>query len=419
MARRKSKYGSEAVKQHNGGAQYLLEQDVYEAALERMRWIYKEFDGKVQISNSGGKDSTVVIELASIAARELGYLPIRVMWLDQECEFASTVEQQRYYAYERDDIDFHWYQVPFDIENATNHQDPWLHVWGEGEEWVREKEPSRAEGGLAIHENNYGLPQEKNQFYALLSAIANQDLEDGWCLIDGMRIEESPARRMSMTSRPVYKWITWVGNDGTKKHPRYRFHPIYDWSYKDVWHFIETRGIKYCKHYDHMFQQGVPTQKMRVSNYTHETALPSLTWLQEIEPQTWEAATRRLQGINTYKHIFDDSFPKKLPYMFASWDEYCRYLIENLTDTDEQRAKFYKQYADMQRSCGHLPLDELAQWQILGVLRSDYYGTTIRNFIVNNRTNRQTGMQMAKATNRKAKSDAAANILQTTEKGDS
>ena len=44
---------------------YIIEgKNVYEAALDRIRWLFEEFDGHVSVSNSGGKDSTVCVELA-------------------------------------------------------------------------------------------------------------------------------------------------------------------------------------------------------------------------------------------------------------------------------------------------------------------------------------------------------------------
>lgn len=380
-----SKFGGEIVAKHGARTSYFMPGNVYEAALKRLRWLYTEFDGKVSISNSGGKDSTVLLELCAIVAKELGYLPIRVMWLDQECEFQATVDYQRHLMYERDDVDFRWYQIPFMLENATNHDNPWLHVWGPGEEWVREKEPN------SIHDNTYNA----QHFYSVLNAIAMQDLDKTWCLLDGMRIEESPTRRMAMTSRPVYKWATWSSNDGTKTDPRYRFHPLYDWSYRDIWKAIYDHEWRYNTHYDFLFQKGIKVQNMRVSNYHHETALPSLSHLQEIEPETWERATKRLEGISTAGHIQDDQFPTKLPYMFTSWDEYCRYLIENLSKLPEHRAQFYDQYEMMQRACRHLPLDELAQWMILSVIRNDLYGTTINNFVSTRRTSRLTEAELA------------------------
>ena len=52
--------------------------NVFDCALDRIRWVFREFNGNVIVSISGGKDSTVVMELALMVMRELketGELP--------------------------------------------------------------------------------------------------------------------------------------------------------------------------------------------------------------------------------------------------------------------------------------------------------------------------------------------------------
>lgn len=353
--------------------------DVFEAALDRIRWLFEEFDGRVMVCNSGGKDSTVVLELAAMVARERGE-KLHVQWLDQETEFEATVDYQRYIMYERDDIEFHWYQIPFLLENSSNQTNPWLKVWDpeHPEEWVREKEPG------SIQENVYG----QVYFYDVLSAINSIDW-DG-CLLDGIRIEESPARRLTCTTRPMYKWATWSVVDcapqmvADKTKHRYRFHPIYDWRYWDVWKAIHDNGWKYNAHYDHMHRYGVKTSKMRVSNYHHESALASLLFLQEIEPQTWAAATRRLAGISTYGHLGKEQYPTTLPYMFKSWNEYMVHLIENLAPP-EARPTFYNHYRRLKKACPWDSDDELSRQVLNTVIGNDLYGTHINNYIVTSR----------------------------------
>lgn len=344
------------------------DQNVFDAALERIRWIYREFDGNVYVSNSGGKDSTVILELASRVSQELGYGPINVQWLDQECEFQATVDYQRYIMNERDDIKFDWYQIPFRIFNATNHEYPWLNCWGEGEEWVREKEPN------SIHENTFGT----ERFYEILEAMSNQHGHSA--VLSGMRGEESPSRRITLLSSPMYKWITYSSGGS----PYYLFSPIFDWTYRDVWKAIHSEGWRYNEHYDAMFRHGVPPRKMRVSNYTHENALPSLKWLQEVEPETWERASRRLAGINSFGHIGSEKI-NKLPYMFNSWQEYFDYLVDNLLTTDEHRTLMRKQEHKLTIGLPNMPADDRARLMVNAVVNNDLYGSTIETFIVANK----------------------------------
>lgn len=363
-----------------GRPQYVMDgYDVHEAALDRIRWIFREFDGKVCVSSSGGKDSTVIVELASQVARELGYTPMRVQWLDQETEHAATVEYQRYLAYERDDIDFRWYQVPFEVDNSMDSQQHWVNAWGPGEDWIRPQEP------IAITENKYG----QKRFHELLTAIAYHDMTEDWAIIDGVRVEESPRRRFMLLSRPQYKWITWVSKNrnpakkSDQSQHRYRFHVIYDWTFEDVWKAISENGWKYNEQYDHMYRYGVPKNHMRVSGFTHETALRAVEWMQEVEPETWEAVTRRFAGSNTRVHLDRDQLPKQLPYAFASWVEYAAYLAENLPGAEEDREIFRKQLQKMVREGERLGLtdEDMGKNVARSIIGGDTFGTKVQNFL--------------------------------------
>jgi predicted phosphoadenosine phosphosulfate sulfurtransferase len=345
--------------------------DVFDAARGRVRWLFEEFEGKVCVNVSGGKDSTVVAELAIETARDLRCLPVTMLWLDQECELAATVDYQRWLA-SRPEVDLHWYQIPFRLFNATNHEDTWLNVWGEGEEWVRTKEPD------SIHVNDFGT----DRFTDLLHAITEQM---GGVHLTGMRGEESPHRRLMMRHNPAWKWATWTSG-GPPRHGYYMGHPIYDWSYRDVWKAIQLRDWRYNEHYDVQFRYGVPIKSMRVSNYHHETALDSLRYLQEAEPQTWAAATKRLSGINTLGQVsLKEWVPATLPYMFVSWEEYLQHLIATLVTSEKDRVTYLKRYASIRRALPWVDVERVACKMVGSVINGDLYGTTMLNFVTNSR----------------------------------
>lgn len=311
--------------------------DVYQAAHDRILWLLREFDGKVAVTFSGGKDSTIVLEIAARVARENGYPPIEAWFLDQEAEYQSTIDYMRRIN-NREDVRLHWYQVPFPMENSMNLDDPWFQVWGEGEEWMREKEPD------AIKENVYGRDKI---FYGLLDAIAKKDFP-GYALLDGMRAEESPTRRVSMVSRPQYKYITWSAVK--RKDGGCRFHPVWDWSYRDVWKSIHDNDWDYNTHYDSLFSVGTPIRSMRVSSFTHVMSTGVVKHLQEFEPETWERALRRYPGISALSHLSRDAqIMEELPYMFATWDEYMHHLNANLIEEDKWDV-FLKQYDRLKRA---------------------------------------------------------------------
>lgn len=348
-------------------ATYLLEGNVYDAALNRMRWLFDEFDNNIAVSFSGGKDSTVTLELALLVAEERDCLPLKVFWLDQECEYEATVDYIRYIA-SRPEIDFRWYQVPFRLFNAASNVNTWMNVWGEGEEWVREREPD------SIHVNDFGT----DRFVELMHAIGDR-LVPGGCVVAGVRMEESPMRRAGLVGAATYKWATW----GTKKPSNHVvMHPIYDWTHKDIWKAIHDGEWRYNAMYDHMYRYGIKVNMMRVSNYHHETAVHSLFFLQEIEPQTWSKATKRVAGISTVGHIGrEDFFVYELPFMFDSWMEYRDYLLEHLPATEEDREAFARQFERLDTYSSHQPDDRRARIAVQSLVTNDITGTKINNYI--------------------------------------
>ena len=169
---------------------------VYEEALNRIRFLYDEFD-EVVVGYSGGKDSTVTLRLAVQVAKEKGKLPVKAIFIDQEAEWGAVIEHMREVR-EDPDVDLRWYQVPFGIYNASSNIKQWLVAWGEGVEWMRPREPN------SITENKYGT----DRFYDLFNKIIEVDFPENTCLLGGVRSEESPRRHVAMTQQSTYKYIT-------------------------------------------------------------------------------------------------------------------------------------------------------------------------------------------------------------------
>jgi predicted phosphoadenosine phosphosulfate sulfurtransferase len=350
-----------------------LKENVLETALNRMRRLFDEFPNVV-VGFSGGKDSTVTFHLALQVAREKNRLPLKVMWIDQEAEWQGTVDFCRDIMY-HPDVDPYWYQFPMVITNNASSFNRYAKCWDPEEEhkWIHPKDP------ISKKENLFGT----DRFHELFQKIFAYEFGDTKsCYLAGVRAEESPKRYIALTDNLTYKDITW-GKKLDVKREHYTFYPLYDWIVGDIWKYILDNNIPYNKVYDGMYQHGVQINHMRISNVHHETALPNLMLIQEIEPKTWEKVCNRIEGANTIKHIKQNSYkcPDELPYMFSSWEEYCLYLADNIIQEDIYREKFLKKIGTKKKIYDG-PLIKSDFWRIAvnTILSSDWDFTKLANF---------------------------------------
>ncbi len=354
-----------------------LPQTVLEASLDRFRWLFDEFANLI-VCVSGGKDSTVIFNLALQVAEEKGRLPLKVMFVDQEAEWEAVIRYMRIIMNDPR-VEPLWMQVPIKLFNATSPYNPWLYCWQEGAEWIRPKE------AISLKENRYGTDRFAQFFGAYLRTVYP---DEPACMISGVRTEESPGRVLGLTSYLTYKHVTW-GKKRDKVRGHYDFYPIYDWSYTDVWKAIYSHGWPYCQIYDLMYQYGISYHSMRVSNVHHETAFDKLFFLQAIEGDTWDRLVQRIAGVNTAGKLgYEDYFVYDLPPMFQDWKEYRDYLIKHLiSDPIQQRAyriRFQRTERDFKKD---LYLDKITWVKIMKthvntILANDVEFTKLRNFEV-------------------------------------
>ena len=303
--------------------------NVVEAALERIRYLFDEFESVI-VSFSGGKDSTVTLDLVLKVAKERNRLPLTVMFIDQEAEWKGTID---YMTKIMNDprIKPMWFQMPMVITNNASSFNRYSYCWDakDKENWIH------PQNEISIKENKYGT----NRFHELFKRISIVEFNGKkHCNIAGVRAEETPKRLIALTAEVTYKWITWGKRiKGIKNH--FVFYPLYDWSYTDIWKYIHENNLEYNKIYDELYRHGVGLNDMRISNLHHETAIQSLLLVQEIEPDTWNKVVKRIDGASSIKHIKNNSFkcPKELPPMFLDWEEYAMHLVKNIIQKQEDR----------------------------------------------------------------------------------
>lgn len=332
-------------------AKLYINKTVDVAATERMKWIFDTFQNVV-VSISGGKDSTVLFDLAQKEAKSRGR-NVTAFFLDQEAEYRSTIEHIRDLMTLGDHVIPMWFQVPIYMTNATSYEQDMLHAWGAGEEWIRPKEAN------SIHE----APGAPDRFYPFFDWFEQQFDAQTTCFLVGLRSEESLNRYRAVTKHPAIEGVPW----SSKSNGGVKLYPIYDFTFEDIWTYLGKFKVPYNKAYDWMWIKEFSLQEMRVSNLIHEKAFYALGTLQEFEADTFEALQRRLDGVHTASmYAKEQTMYNTLarPAAYKTWRAYRDFLLTNLQN---DKAPIFQKRFDKQGET-----EQIARQQCKQLLVNDW-----------------------------------------------
>ena len=217
-------------------------ENVVEATKKRISYLFDNYDN-IQLSFSGGKDSTVLFHLVNEEAKRRNR-KFYLFFLDQEAEYQGTIDMVDW-AMRQPNVIPLWYQVPMFMTNSCSQQQLFLWAWGENEEWVRPK------SDISIHEIKGRYPRRFYKFI-LWSSMQLKKLKGKSVSIIGLRAEESPSRRFVLFGED--NDLFWL----RRKHEPHKAYPLIDWSYTDVWKYLCENNLKYNKVYDKMYMLGLP-----------------------------------------------------------------------------------------------------------------------------------------------------------------
>lgn len=138
----------------------FIDKDVFTSAIDRIDYVFNNFDN-YYFSISGGKDSSVMLQLAAREVRKLN-TKFNVLYIDFEAQYKATINHVYELIEEVSDVleNFYWIALPISLRNAVSVIQPKWICWNKDEKkkWVRDMPDNE----YVINEKNY--PKEWRWF---------------------------------------------------------------------------------------------------------------------------------------------------------------------------------------------------------------------------------------------------------------
>lgn len=315
-------------------AKRYLDVDVYHAALERIGKVFSEFPN-VLVAFSGGKDSSVCLEIAHDYAAAHGLLGhLSMFHLDYEAQYQMTTDFVDATFKRFPDIGRYWLCLPMDAESVCNHAGGWWTPWDEDQReiWVR-KMPDYP---YVINERNVPFRFRKHR--------QDYDLQDDFskwfasergktAVVIGIRADESLHRFHAVetgdraTSYKGINWMSCLTRDVVKAYP------IYDWAAEDDFKFFGKFERPYNKLYDLYYEAGLKPHEMRVASPFNSCAGATLRLYKAIDPDTWGKMLSRVNGANfvaLYGNTRAMGWKSATKPDDMTWKQYANFLLSTL-----------------------------------------------------------------------------------------
>ena len=188
------------------------DEDVLTAALKRIHYIFEHFDN-VCLSLSGGKDSSVMVQLTDMIADELDR-EYDVLSIHLEAQYLDTI---KHIEYLRDNMkhiqDFYWVCLPLSLRNAVSVFEPKWTCWDpeKKDKWIRQM----PDGAITMENNPFPFfepEMEFEEFTPLFGEWYSSTHKGKCCQGVAIRSDESLNRFRTIVSdkKDTYNGLNWT-----------------------------------------------------------------------------------------------------------------------------------------------------------------------------------------------------------------
>lgn len=314
-----------------------LEKNVLEAAIERLQIMFENFEN-IYFSVSGGKDSSVMVQLANKVAKTMNK-KFDVLFIDLEAQYRHTIEHIEELKQLSQIRDFYHIALPMALRNAVSVLQPKWICWEEESKhlWVR-KMP---EDSININNNPFPWFRKGEEFEEFIVQFANwyhEKYKGKVACGIGIRTDESinRFRTIAFQDKKIrfkeYNWTTKL-KIGERHVDVYNCYPIYDWTAEDIWGAVSQLDLKFNYIYELMHKNGVSIYEQRLCQPYGDDQRNGLDQFKALEYDTWSKILNRVNGVN-FGNIYCKTTAlgniKSCKPEFMSWQEYTVFLLESI-----------------------------------------------------------------------------------------
>lgn len=231
------------------------ETNVLDAAMSRLRYIFGEFEN-VYFSVSGGKDSSVMVQLAERVAAEHDKT-YDVLYIDMEAQYARTIEHINELKKLPHIRTFYHVALPIALRNAVSMLQPKWVCWDETAEeiWVRPLPEDAITAGNCPW-NWFRRGEEFEEFIVEFANWYHETHPGKTACGVGIRADESLNRFQTIAFHERKE--EYAGRHWTTKLAEgvYNFYPLYDWRTEDIWGAVSQLGLMSNEIYEMMYKNG-------------------------------------------------------------------------------------------------------------------------------------------------------------------